>query len=739
MSNEIKYRNHVIKYMIHYDELEKNFDKFPIECDYSFDTESCFRTEEIKYIYDNGLQKEKSHEGDAVHVYAWALSNTENDFVLYGENLHQFFTSLNKICYNRIEKCKLYNLSERKVRDMKKKLKMRLFIHNLGWDIEFCKYYLLKKGYKYFNSRVIDGQKVASKPQSMSFNITENKNIVYSTNVNLKGTNVKYTKKKKNKQTGVSDTVEIKTELFPRIEFLDFAKILVQKLDAIGKFINIDEMFHKKGDEYDYDRVRPEGYKITIDEQEYLYNDVYILKEAIKQFYYPLNTKATTASSIAFERFTKSIYGDQKTYDAFENDFPDLTETGRIYEIISNSYSGGWTQANAKYKGKYLTNINGTSVDINSSYPSVVKGAIQVLDSYNGTPLPYGTPKHYQGHHERKENELNLYCVSFDRFYNKDIDNKIGVIQAGANNPFGVIGTEYIATNIVDGKTMGKSKHGGNPKYPFEKMKRYNLYLWEYELESILKNTVFEDYEIQETLTFKSKVGVFANVVDELTKDKIEGKRTENKVLETASKLLMNSFYGKFASSFERLERKFFLEDGLVQAKSADVSYLSDKRYYTAYASAVTAWARTNLRENLYKIGFNNVLYFDTDSLYTLLSLEEVKERMGTFSEENPSGLLDKFELGKWDIEKSYHTFKTLGSKKYMLIQNDYIDNNGNLIQNAKLCKCAGLPDKVREIMKIDEFNLGKTVKGKKMKVKLKGGYALLTGDFTLHDFSYSR
>lgn len=729
MSNTQSLTKHVKKHMIHFDNLEEHFDKFPIDCDYAFDTESSFMTEEIQEIYENGLQKEIEFEGDAVHVYSWALSNTMNDYVLYGENLHQFFTSLNKICYNRIRRYDFSNLSEKKVKTMKTNMKMRIFVHNLEWDIEFCKYYLLQNNYRYYNSLVIDGKKVQSKTDAKSFNITENKNIVYTANVNLEGRRLKYMKNVKNKQTKQKTEIEVKSEIFPRIEFLDFAKILVQKLDAIGKFINIDEMFHKKGDNYDYDRVRPKGYKISMDEMEYLYNDVYILKEAIRQFYYGLETKATTASSIAFERFIKSIFGEQKTYDAFVEHFPDLSEMPRIFEMISNSYSGGWTQANAKYKGKKLENINGTSVDINSSYPAIIKGVLQILENYNGTPLPYGVPKHYQGYSPRGENELNLYCVSFDKFYNKDKDNKIGTIQAGANNPFGVIGTEYIATNVVDGIAMGFSKHFGNPRYSESKMRRYNLYLWEYELESILKNTVFEDYEIQETLTFKCETGLFASVVDELTQMKIEGKRDKDKVKETTAKLLMNSFYGKLAGSFERLERKFFLEKGFVQAQSTDVSYLSDKRYYPAYASAVTAWARTNLRENLYKIGFNNVLYFDTDSLYTLLSVEELKEKMGVFSEDNPTGLLDKYELGKWDIEKTYHTFKTLGSKKYMLVQ----------LNGDKMCKCAGLPDEVRDIMEIDDFNLGKTVHGKKMKVKVKGGYVLLKGDFTLHDFTFSR
>ena len=189
------------------------------------------------------------------------------------------------------------------------------------------------------------------------------------------------------------------------------------------------------------------------------------------------------------------------------------------------------------------------------------------------------------------------------------------------------------------------------------------------------------------------------------------------------AKLTLNSFYGKLASNPQRYERKIAFKNGLVVNEHTDVIYESEQKFYPAFSSCVTAWARVNLRTQLYKLSINengeyenNVIYFDTDSLYTTLPIEEVKKRMGD--------MLDPYYLGKWDIEKTYTEFKAIGSKKYIVKTTD-----GKVI-----CKCAGLPEEVRENQTFEDFYIGANFKGKKVKTKLKGGYALIEGEYTLHD-----
>ena len=694
---------HIKEFMVHHTQLNNYIDFFNVDAYFTFDTESCFVNEKIKKIYEN--KTKENHEGDAVRVYAWALSNTENDYVLYGETLEDFFKSIEKICFSRIDLN--IKLSEGKIKKYKQAMKMKIFVHNLGWDIEFIKYYLLRNGYNYYNSVVKENKKVMSKNNAKSFNIVEKDNNVYSANINLNCKKVSYRKKIQ------KEFFIVKDELFPCVEFIDSFKIMAFKLDTIGKdVINIDDKFKKLGDDYDYDKIREEGHKLTEFEQMYLYNDVYILKEFINQFYIPIKTTKTTASSISFEKFIKGKYGNDKPYRKFLEDYPDLYQYKRIQNIISNSYKGGWTQVNKFYKGKHLKNINGTSIDINSSYPAVIR--------YK--PLPYGFPTLHEGYYKCEEDELSILYIEFNKFYNKHDNNFIGEIQCGSINSkiFGTLGTEYLHTNIIDGEEKGTNAKGIN--------KRYGIYIWEFELENILEYTVFEDYEVLETLTFKSNVAHFGEVVDYYTELKISSKKEKNNAMTNFAKLTLNSFYGKLASNPQRIERKVSLKNGLAINEMTDVLYESEQKFYPAFSSCVTAWARVNLRTQLYKLSIddegnyhNNVIYFDTDSLYTTLPIEEVKRRMGV--------MLDPFYLGKWDIEKTYSEFKAIGSKKYIVKTH----------KNKIICKCAGLPEEVRENQTFSDFYIGATFKGKKVKTKLKGGYALIEGEYTLHDNVFGR
>ena len=691
-------KKHIKEYMIHYSQLNNYLNVFNNANYYCFDTESCFCSEKIKNIYE--FKTNESHNGDAVRIYAWALSNTSNDYVLYGETFEQFFDAIEQICFSRIDLQS--KLSESKIKKYKSDLKMKIFVHNLGWDIEFMKYYLLRHDYTYYNSVVKDNKKIMSKHSAKSFNIIEKDNNVYSANINLNSKKVSYRKKIQ------KEFFTVKDEIFPSLDFIDSYKIMAFKLDTIGKkVIDIDDKFKKLGDNYDYDKIREEGHKLTEFEVMYLYNDVYILKEFINQFYIPIGTTKTTASSISFEKFIEGKYGCDKPYKKFLEDYPDLYGYRKIQDIISKSYKGGWTQVNRYYKGKHLKNINGTSIDINSSYPAVIR--------YK--PLPYGLPKLFKNYHKCKDDELSILVIEFDEFYNKHDNNFIGEIQCGSINKeiFGTLATEYLHTNIIDGEVKGTNGLGDE--------RRYRLYIWEFELENILKYTVFENYEVIETLTFKSNIGHFGEVVDFYTELKISSKKENNNAMTNFTKLTLNSFYGKLASNPQRYERRIALKNGLVVNEHTEVIYESEQKFYPAFSSCVTAWARVNLRTQLYKLSINengdyenNIIYFDTDSLYTTLPVEEVKKRMGD--------MLDPFYLGKWDIEKTYTEFKAIGSKKYIVKTTD-----GKVI-----CRCAGLPQEVRENQTFEDFYIGATFKGKKVKTKLKGGYALIEGEYTLHD-----
>lgn len=721
---------------------------FPSECIFVFDTESCYKEDNkdtpLK-IYDIKKKRDVFNPdfNTDVHVYAWSLANNMNDYAVIGQNLNQFFELINMIGKARVPY--IFNESASAIKEYKRELKLECWVHNLSWDIEFLKYSLNDANFSYYHNEVKKGlhgtkQKKNSLKvrEANKFNIVENTGTVYSSTINFdKLYSVKYKYKK--------ETVE--EDLFVQLNLYDSAKISVQSLDTIAKHvIQVDSQFKKIGG-YDYEKIRLEGHELTYDERDYLYNDTYILKEWYNQFYLPIGTECKTASSIAFEKFINGTFGQEsksKNMTEFEKKYPDLTKYKEPYVLINNSYKGGWTQANKAHIHKHIL-CKGVSIDINSSYPSAIYMK----------PMPYGVPTMYEKDYLKtlptKGDDVRLVHISFDAFRPKNKTDKIGHIQCGGMNApiFGCSGTEYLYTNIVNGVPVGEwtLKDDNKKIIPNRSGKRIELVLWDFELDSILEQVEFltekevyshisdmyvktgdlqQCYETESVLLFKSDIGFYKEVIDTFTKMKIEGKETNNPALEAFAKLVLNSFYGKLASDPNRIERNLvFNVEGMANFINTDVTYQDRNKYYKAFASATTAWGRVNLRSTMYKIGFQKVVYFDTDSLYTTVSSSYIESKCGD--------ILHKSELGKWDIEKEYSQIKSIGAKKYMV----YGAKNGKNLPYENTCKCAGLPEKVRETLNFNDFYLGNTFNNKLAKVKVVGGYSLIGSKFTLHKNSF--
>lgn len=703
-----KLKKHIQQNMIHIEEFLL-FDDDTIK--------EFFDVDDVYYTLDT----ESCDDDVTAWVYAWSVGNTKNDLQIYGENLNDIYSVFDKIARAHNRK---YNAKKGSTQTFE------VFVHNLKWDFEFIKYSLFEMGFEMFFGNIKYNKKYGSL-QNGTFSVCESKGEIYSASIRLHDS-LNFVSTRKNKNG------EYKTqELGVVIELYDSMKIVNKKLSDIARdMLDIDEMFLKI-DGYDYSTIREKGHVLTVDEKCYLYNDVYILKEFIKQFYIPLETDKKTASAISFEKFLKYSFKQKSAtdnYKIFKSLYPDLTIFGRVGDMINKSYRGGWTQCNKKYLGQTLELNNAISIDINSSYPSVIKYKM----------LPYGEPIYFDGYPENIEEvrmrgyDIELVTIEFDAFANNDEDNLLGEIQVGQNNAklFGLRGTEYAHTNIVGGvrkgdtivdydEVLGKSKENEKKN----KKRNYTMTVWMFELENLLENmsfylenktynkrfgdwdggdTLTKGYEIVRTLSFKGRVGMFADAVDVYVEKKNEGKATNNACLVESSKLMMNSFYGKMGSSDIRMDRCMQMnENGMITFGDAVNTYKTEKKYYRAFASAVTAWGRVNLRTTLYKIGYNNVLYFDTDSLYTTITLDEVKERCGD--------IIHKTDLGKWDHEKTYNKFKCIGAKMYIVQTTD-----GNLV-----CKCAGLPDSVKDEMTFEKFEIGTEVEGKLGKTALKGGYAM--------------
>lgn len=664
---------------------------------FCFDTESC-RDEK-------NIQNER--------VYSWILSNTLNDFSVYGETLEEFL--------NLLKSFRRYGKITRNKKDVKTKaLKYTSFVHNLGWDIEFFKYTLDKLGYKYYSKIMYDDDTIRDERLDCNcYNITENNGQVYNATIRIK----------------VEDWVQKNktSSMFVEFKMYDSFKIMPKSLDKIAKkVIKVDDMFYKLSEKYDYKKVRPYGYNLDDIEKCYLFNDGYLLKEFIKQYYIANNFNGFTASGIAFNNLLKFLFPNEKDkYKCFEMYYPPINDS-EIIDLIDRSYSGGFTYANSNLKGLTILK-HGFSLDINSSYPHKMKCNI----------MPYGTPKYFKGEYKfDKEYPLALQEVHFDYFKRKNNSN-IGFIKIGSCENiihdvknFDLKKNDYVSTNMIDGELITTNY---NLVWTYEELQLmlqcYDFYSFRKVGDKRLKGNknLVKGLEYTKGVKFKGAVGHFGKFIDDCVFRKNKAKDEENNVMYESSKVDMNSVYGKLGSSFKRDIKVYeknkhgIFEYHRKYENPNDWDYIEDRKYYRAYSSFTTSYGRMMLFKVILEIeqrfGSENFVYCDTDSIYATITEEQLRSLHIT---------IDGHELGAWDIEKEFFKIKTLGAKKYIVYGRKY----GETGKCHNVCKCAGLPDSVRNEINFNNFNFGTKFK-KLQKKKVIGGYRLENTEFTIKDFTF--
>ena len=697
----LKLKNHVSQNFIYYKNVSR--ETFMLFANLPKGNFLCFDTESCRDYKDN--EKER--------VWTWVLSNTVNDEEIYGYSLddfNEFIETLyifKQFTFDKKSKSKNFNL--------------KIWVHNLGWDFEFMKYWLEDNQYKYYSKILYDDNTVEDENLDCnSWNITENNGQVYNSTINIKMKDIIIGKKK--------------FKSFIKLKFYDSVKLIPDKLETIGKkIITIDEMFYKLGDEFDYKKIRPYDYEMEDIEKCYVYNDAYILKEFIRQYYIRNNLSGYTASSIAFNNMLNFKYPQaQKKYEEFTNDYPEIKDR-KIIELIDISYSGGFTYCNNNHKGKLVEKL-GHSIDRNSSYPSAMM--------YN--KLPYGMPKYFEGKYKHDEKyDIALQKVHFDAFKRKN-NSHIGFIKIGSCCDFlqdiklkGYKKNDYAHSNFdSEGQLM---TYNYNLVFTVDELELllsvYDFYTYRKIGNKILKGSknLVKKLDYIEGVKFLSKVGDFGEFIDDCVLRKNKYKEENNECGKTVAKRDMNSLYGKLGSGFTRQimhyikDEKGFFKIERKYVNDNEYDYEEQRKYYRAFSSFTTSYGRIALQSIIIKIeeqyGEDEFLYSDTDSIYATLSVDEFKS-LGIE--------LHSTNLGAWDIEKEFYKFKCLGAKKYILYGHEYGKNEKDKISPH----CSGLPYEAQVKLNFDNFFIG-AVFTKLQKKKVIGGYRLEEMEFTLKDFTF--
>jgi hypothetical protein len=458
----------------------------------------------------------------------------------------------------------------------------------------------------------------------------------------------------------------------------------------------------EKGD-IDYHTFRPVGHEITDEEFKYIKNDIEIVAEALNIQFNQGLTKMTNGSD-SLSGFKADVSTDyfKRLFPVFDKEFD---------KKLRKAYKGGFTWVNETFQGKVIR--HGMVFDVNSLYPSQMY--------YR--KLPYGHPVWFEGKYEYDEEyDLWIQCIECE------FELKEG----------------YIPTIQIKGNYFYKEN---------EYLKSSNGERVELHLTSVDLELFFEHYNVYDEVyangwKFKSMTGLFKGFIDKwmYVKTHNEG------AIKALAKLMLNSLYGKFASNPNVTGKvpylkadgscgyalPFYDEDGEVsidfenRPKGAEVAEDFKDPIYTPMGAFITAWARYTTITTAQKC-FDRIIYCDTDSIHIC----------GTEIPDAIKDIVDPDKLGYWKHESTFKRAKFIRQKTYVedvyakevvkdgvtkLVECDMEEATTTILN----VKCAGMPDKIKEKVTFENFEIGFRSFGKNLPKHVSGGTVLVDTEFTI-------
>ena len=471
---------------------------------------------------------------------------------------------------------------------------------------------------------------------------------------------------------GLFYSIEVYFEVGKRtkkVTFIDSLKIINQSVESMPKTFKIEE--NKL--EIDYNAPREKGHILTSEEEAYIKNDVVIVAKALKYLFDMGLTKMTAGSNALSE------YKEITRLNRFRSLYKPLN-----YEIdkdIRRAYRGGFTYLNPLYKNKEVK--EGEVLDVNSLYPSVMYKEM----------LPFGEPFFYEGEYQ-EDKVYPLYIQRLTCSF-KIKEGRIPTIQIKHSR---FVDNEYLTDSGIEPVA---------------------LTLTSVDLKLFLEQYDVWDLHYESGWKFKALRGLFTEYIDKWIKVKNEATISGNKGMRQVAKIMLNSLYGKFATSLDVQSKIPYLENDIVKYRlgekgTKDGVYLPMGAFITAYARDKTIRTSQAIKDySMKKYGIDMYCYSDTDSIHTILPIEELKQ----FCE------IDDVELGKWKHESHFTRAKFIRQKTYL----EEIDGEIEIT-------CAGLPQRCYDQVTWDNFKEGLKVDGKLTFTHVKGGVILKETEFTIKE-----
>ena len=488
---------------------------------------------------------ETVNDPDDCRVWAWAILSINESEYYTGTDIKSFM--------RQIEKLK----------------NAEIWFHNLRFDGSFILYELFREDFEYSN-----------KKESRTFNtLISDMNQFYEIEIVFKGG------KNGNK-----------------IKLHDSAKVIPLRIEQMPKAFGIE--IEKL--EIDYNKKRPVGYQLTVEEREYLRHDVTIAARALRYFI-DQGLYGMTIGSIALKSFKKTGNIEKNWQNLFPMDL-------ELDSEIRQAYKGAFTYVKDTETGKEQK--EGLVFDVNSLYPSVMY--------YE--QMPYGAPIKFYG----KYKEDKCYPYYF-QILTCSFELKKGMLPTiQLKNNLAFIPTEYVKSS--KGELITMCMTCTDLELFFE---HYNVY----------------DLEYHAGYKFKATDKLFKEFIDHWISIKNESTINGNAGMRTIAKLMLNNLYGKFASRPTGFSKIPYFDNGEVKYRLSEEEERT--MMYVPIGAAITAYARSKTIRSA-QANYDRFIYADTDSLHL----------KGTEMPDNIE--IDNVKLGAWKHESTFTRAKFIRAKSYI-------------------------------------------------------------------------
>lgn len=472
-----------------------------------------------------------------------------------------------------------------------------------------------------------------------------------------------------------------------RVEFIDSFKKMNTSIAVLGKMLLnnnlITEEYLKTDFDYDcfdkdedIDRETVKTYirkcfeSLNNKQMIYIRNDVIILALGVKHYktlFYGFDfTKMTFTQNIKeeYSKYNKlAEFQLLKTDGRFShlklNDYQICGMSG--FDYFRSFYKGGLNLYNDNYIGKII-NKNGFSIDLNSSYPTVMYK--EKLPTYL---IAMNEKKSIANYDYNNNDIMSFFTMSIENA-NKYILSKIkskvvrNAIVKYYNSKDGLV---YYNTVLL--RLLSKITKQEFYSLPVESSATFQCEYFG------ARDVIARNYFIKTQGKMENKLACEIDTIDplniEMTNEPKPAKYNFSDEMVQGSKVLLNGIYGVPALRihFDIFKR---VGDDFENVKNG----FTNKERNIVFSAGVTAFAFHNLLSPLQYLTDEEIdnyfWYADTDSLYM------DKRALEKF----PKSMFHKMNLGGWDIEHENITkFYAFNHKKYCLYDNGIVVRCGGV------------------------------------------------------------